>query len=118
MGSIISQFYDKSGMEGQPFFYGVGGTGGALWHKNSEFFSRQSDKMIFANGDSSKNCICSLGPLSILSCQCPAVLGISMGWSRAGKVFYGAGQRARRGGAAFFPHREGPNRAGRPTVHP
>ena len=97
-------------MEGQPLFYGVVGTGGALWHKNSEFFSRQSDKMIFANGDSSKNCICSLGPLSILSCQCPAVLGISMGWSRAGKVSYGAGQRARsshggsqRGGASNRP---------------
>ena len=34
--------------------------------------------------DSSKNCICSLGPLSILYCQCPAVLGIYKGWSGAG----------------------------------
>ena len=31
--SEISQFNDKSGMEGRPFFYGVGGAGGAYGTK-------------------------------------------------------------------------------------
>ena len=69
--SKISEFDDKSGMDGAAFFL--------LW-----ILQQVEWKNIFCKWWFFKNCICSLGPLSILFCQCPVVLGIYKGWSGAG----------------------------------
>ena len=91
--SKISQVMLSQGWTGQPFFY-------------CEFFSSYGEKIFFANGDSSKIVFVHWVLCQSYSASAPRFWASTRGEAELGWVGWGA---------AFFLHRECPNRAG---VHP